>query len=106
VNPIPGHLHTVTPRLVVRDGAAAIDFCRRAFGGRSWVTGHVRPADPGAVKFAAVERSAYRVQPRASEAPQRDHARVSAESYRLGVADSRSADLSVARRSSIPAWFL
>jgi PhnB protein len=32
VNPIPGHLHTVTPRLVVRDGAAAIDFYRNAFG--------------------------------------------------------------------------
>ena len=32
VEPIPPHLHTVTPRLVVRDGAAAIDFYRRAFG--------------------------------------------------------------------------
>jgi PhnB protein len=32
VNPIPEHLHTVTPRLVVRDGAAAIDFYRSAFG--------------------------------------------------------------------------
>jgi len=30
--PIPEHLHTVTPRLVVRDGSAAIDFYRRAFG--------------------------------------------------------------------------
>jgi PhnB protein len=30
--PIPEHLHTVTPRLVVRDGAAAIDFYARAFG--------------------------------------------------------------------------
>lgn len=29
---IPEHLHTVTPRLVVRDGAAAIDFYREAFG--------------------------------------------------------------------------
>ena len=29
---IPAHLHTVTPRLVVRDGGAAIDFYRRAFG--------------------------------------------------------------------------
>jgi PhnB protein len=29
---VPEHLHTVTPRLVVRDGAAAIDFYRRAFG--------------------------------------------------------------------------
>jgi PhnB protein len=34
VNPIPEHLHTVTPRLVVRDGAAAIDFYRRAFGAK------------------------------------------------------------------------
>jgi PhnB protein len=32
VSPIPDHLHTVTPRLVVRDGAAAIDFYARAFG--------------------------------------------------------------------------
>lgn len=31
VNPIPDHLHTVTPRLVVPD-AAAIDFYVRAFG--------------------------------------------------------------------------
>jgi PhnB protein len=31
VTPVPEHLHTVTPRLVVRDGAAAIDFYRRAF---------------------------------------------------------------------------
>jgi PhnB protein len=30
--PIPTHLHTVTPRLVVRDGAGAIDFYRTAFG--------------------------------------------------------------------------
>jgi PhnB protein len=30
--PIPEHLHTVTPRLVVRDGAAAIEFYVRAFG--------------------------------------------------------------------------
>jgi PhnB protein len=31
-SPVPQHLHTVTPRLVVRDGAAAIDFYRSAFG--------------------------------------------------------------------------
>lgn len=31
VNPIPSHLHTVTPRLVVRNGAAALDFYRDAF---------------------------------------------------------------------------
>src|SRR6202035_3565345 len=29
---VPEHLRTVTPRLVVRDGSAAIDFYRRAFG--------------------------------------------------------------------------
>jgi PhnB protein len=29
---VPEHLHTVTPRLVVSDGAAAIDFYTRAFG--------------------------------------------------------------------------
>src|SRR4051812_3182904 len=32
VDPVPPHLHTVTPRLVVRDGAAAIDSYARAFG--------------------------------------------------------------------------
>jgi PhnB protein len=32
VTPVPEHLHTITPRLVVRDGAAAIDFYREAFG--------------------------------------------------------------------------
>jgi PhnB protein len=32
VSPIPSHLRTVTPRLVVRDGDAAIAFYRRAFG--------------------------------------------------------------------------
>ena len=32
VRPVPEHLHTVTPRLVVADGAAAIDFYGRAFG--------------------------------------------------------------------------
>jgi len=29
---VPEHLRTVTPRLIVRDGAAAIDFYARAFG--------------------------------------------------------------------------
>ena len=32
VSPVPEHLHTVTPRLVVLDGAAAIAFYARAFG--------------------------------------------------------------------------
>ncbi len=31
-SPVPEHLHTVTPRLVVPDGAAAIAFYRDAFG--------------------------------------------------------------------------
>ncbi len=31
VSPVPHHLHTVTPRLVVSDGAAAIAFYGRAF---------------------------------------------------------------------------
>jgi PhnB protein len=34
VSPVPGHLRTVTPRLVVHDGAAAIAFYARAFGAR------------------------------------------------------------------------
>jgi PhnB protein len=32
VKPVPEQYHTVTPRLVVRNGAAAIDFYRDAFG--------------------------------------------------------------------------
>ena len=32
VNPVPEQYHTVNPRLVVRNGAAAIDFYRKAFG--------------------------------------------------------------------------
>jgi PhnB protein len=32
VSPVPDRLHTVTPRLVVADGAAAIAFYARAFG--------------------------------------------------------------------------
>src|SRR5580704_8245462 len=32
VSPIPAHLRTVTPRLVVRDGAGALEFYMRAFG--------------------------------------------------------------------------
>jgi PhnB protein len=32
VNPIPPHLRTVTPRLVVRDGVGALEFYARAFG--------------------------------------------------------------------------
>ncbi len=31
VQPVPEHLRTVTPRLVVRDGGAAIDFYRHTF---------------------------------------------------------------------------
>lgn len=31
-SPVPEHLNTLTPRLVVRGGAAAIQFYRRAFG--------------------------------------------------------------------------
>jgi PhnB protein len=32
VGPVPEHLHTVTPRLVMRSGAKAIEFYRNAFG--------------------------------------------------------------------------
>jgi PhnB protein len=32
VSPVPEHLRTVTPRLVVRGGAAAVEFYRAAFG--------------------------------------------------------------------------
>jgi PhnB protein len=34
VDPVPEHLRTVTPRIVVRDGSAAIDFYANAFGAR------------------------------------------------------------------------
>ena len=34
VSPVPEHLRTVTPRLVVPDGAAAIAFYARAFATR------------------------------------------------------------------------
>ena len=34
LDPIPEHLRTVTPRLIVRDGFGAIDFYVRAFGAR------------------------------------------------------------------------
>jgi PhnB protein len=32
VSPVPEHLHTVTPRLAVPDGAAGIEFYKAAFG--------------------------------------------------------------------------
>lgn len=32
VSPVPEHLHTVTPRIVLRNGTAAIDFYCAAFG--------------------------------------------------------------------------
>jgi PhnB protein len=32
VQPVPEHLHTLTPRLVLRDSTKAIEFYRRAFG--------------------------------------------------------------------------
>jgi uncharacterized glyoxalase superfamily protein PhnB len=32
VSPVPEHLHTVTPRLALSDGAAGIDFYKAAFG--------------------------------------------------------------------------
>jgi PhnB protein len=42
VRPVPEHLHTVTPRLVVADGAAAIAFYAKGFGAQpigEWFTG-------------------------------------------------------------------
>ena len=44
VSPVPDHLHTVTPRLVVSDGAAAIAFYARAFG-----AGQIGSGSPGQV---------------------------------------------------------
>jgi len=44
VVPVPTHLHTVTPRLVVRDGARAIAFYREAFGAHEVAERFVGPA--------------------------------------------------------------
>jgi PhnB protein len=43
VAPIPPHLTTVTPRLVVSDGAAAIDFYMAAFGAEPVGERHTMP---------------------------------------------------------------
>jgi PhnB protein len=43
VSPIPPHLTTVTPRLVVSDGAAAIDFYEAAFGAEPVGERHTMP---------------------------------------------------------------
>jgi len=43
VSPVPEHLHTVTPRLVVSDGAAAIAFYHRAFGAEQIGDGFTGP---------------------------------------------------------------
>jgi hypothetical protein len=43
VGPVPAHLY-ITPRLVVRDGAAAVDFYERAFGAREIGERFVDPA--------------------------------------------------------------
>jgi uncharacterized glyoxalase superfamily protein PhnB len=43
VPPIPKHLTTVTPRLVVADGAAAIDFYMAAFGAEPVGERHTTP---------------------------------------------------------------
>ncbi|MFZ1993294.1 MAG: VOC family protein [Solirubrobacteraceae bacterium] len=43
VPPIPPHLTTVTPRLVVSDGAAAIDFYTSAFGAEPVGERHTMP---------------------------------------------------------------
>ena len=53
VRPIPEGYHRITPRLVVRDGAAAIDFYRRAFGAEE--VGE-RFTDPGGRLIHAVVR--------------------------------------------------
>lgn len=52
VPPVPEHLGTVTPRLVVRNGAAAIDFYREAFGAEQ--LGEVHTAPDGSLIHAEV----------------------------------------------------
>ncbi len=53
VEPVPEHLHTVTARLVVSDGAGAIDFYRAAFGAHE--LGERFAAPDGTVIHAAVQ---------------------------------------------------
>jgi PhnB protein len=43
VNPVPEHLHTVTPRLVLRDALAAIEFYKEAFGAEAPGRPHLGP---------------------------------------------------------------
>lgn len=52
VSPVPDHLHTVTPRLVVRDGARAIEFYRAAFSAEEVGQRFIDPS--GAVIHAEV----------------------------------------------------
>jgi PhnB protein len=52
VTPIPEHLHTVTPRLVVHDGDAAISFYKAAFGAEE--LGERFAAPDGAVIHAEI----------------------------------------------------
>ena len=43
VDPVPEHLHTVTPRLAITDAAAAIDFYAKAFDARETGERHCSP---------------------------------------------------------------
>ena len=45
VDPVPEHLHTVTPRLVLRDSRGAIEFYRAAFGAELLDGPHLGPGD-------------------------------------------------------------
>ena len=65
VSPIPAGLHTVTPRLVVGDGAAAITFYRQAFGAEE------RPGHRStwATRSAASSRSTGRTSTRLGNEP-------------------------------------
>jgi PhnB protein len=45
VDPVPEGIHTVTPRLVFDDAAAAIDFYREAFGAEANDAPHTGPGD-------------------------------------------------------------
>jgi uncharacterized glyoxalase superfamily protein PhnB len=52
-SPVPEHLHTVTPRLVVRDARAAIEFYRAAFGAEQ--RGALFAGPGGAVVHAEIQ---------------------------------------------------
>jgi len=61
VSPIPAGLHTVTPRLVVGDGAAAITFYRQAFGAEERARSPEHLGDQSAASSRSTGRTSTRL---------------------------------------------